>query len=492
MPLSLFLLLLLLLLLLFLLLLLMRMLLLVVGGWWCCLWCHHCCEILYLEVSVIELSEVKWSPPRKRTNISESVLVLAFIFAISKRVLVLKWHSSLPVRILLFVALPGPDRGFHSSVFCCGIKAGARGGGAQEGPLPGWLWLASRMEVRSLPGIPSRWVSNENRRPSAIIDFWCGTDNCKIKWRIDDNELQSSLMYVMPYTSRIKSRIDDRLLYTWSIEFDVYSNDESKIEPRIDENRVWYGTENRQNQIEFDVGDTLQKQNQMENRWESTLIRHLMMAKSIGESTTIEFDTVPIDAQSNIEDRRQSTKSSFVYTIPCKMRNRTENRRQSSFLRCRSAHDQVSMISDLAMTPKLSTRKNRGMLSVMKAKRKHARYDVSKFCWPVVGRSCPTQNLVRASPFDTSNRYNRFPTWWSRMFSSRKAPLCVMIYLMLPGGSRVQNLLDRGHLSWVGSVLYRYWTTSHNGGLGCTADDPGPTCQPLHRWRFRGTKWLGT
>ena len=39
-----------------------------------------------------------------------------------------------------------------------------------------------------------------------------------------------------------------------------------------------------------------------------------------------------------------------------------------------------------------------------------------------------------------------------------------MIYLMLPGGARI-NLHDPGHVSWVESTLYRSRTTRHNGRL---------------------------
>ena len=38
-------------------------------------------------------------------------------------------------------------------------------------------------------------------------------------------------------------------------------------------------------------------------------------------------------------------------------------------------------------------------------------------------------------------------------------------------GWELYNLHDLGHVSWVGSALYRSCTTSHNGRLGSTVDD---------------------
>ena len=41
---------------------------------------------------------------------------------------------------------------------------------------------------------------------------------------------------------------------------------------------------------------------------------------------------------------------------------------------------------------------------------------------------------------------------------------------MMPGGSRITGMMYVGHVSWVGLVVYRPSTTSHNGGLGSTVD----------------------
>ena len=38
-------------------------------------------------------------------------------------------------------------------------------------------------------------------------------------------------------------------------------------------------------------------------------------------------------------------------------------------------------------------------------------------------------------------------------------------------GWELYNLHDLGHVSWVGSALYRSCTTPHNGRLGSTVDD---------------------